>query len=59
MKTSVKKKEKVPKLTEEQYAEYVMSLKDEKPIGAYKEMVTEHQGVSPQTRSEGGEKKER
>lgn len=30
------KKGKVPKMTEEQYAEYVMALKDETPVKGYK-----------------------
>ena len=29
-----KKKEKIPKLTDEDYANYVMSLKDERPAKA-------------------------
>lgn len=31
------KKERIHKMTEEEYANYVMSLKDEKPIGAYRD----------------------
>ena len=27
-----RKKEKIPKLTDEDYANYIMSLKDEKPV---------------------------
>ena len=30
------KKKKVKKLTDEEYGQYIMSLKDEKPIDAYK-----------------------
>lgn len=46
-------KSKVPKMTEEQYAEYVMSLKDEAPLPGYREEAsgnhaTPHTGVRPQ-----------
>ena len=34
------KKEKVPRMTEEQYAEYVSSLKDEEPIAAYADLCS-------------------
>ena len=30
---------KVPKMTEEQYAEYVMALKDETPVKGYREIA--------------------
>lgn len=35
-KNSKKKKSKVPKMTEEQYAEYVMAMKDEAPVEGYR-----------------------
>lgn len=35
-------KSKIPKLTEEEYARYVMSLKDEKPIDAYRKTFEDH-----------------
>ena len=42
MKNEIKnKKNKVRKLTEEQYAEYIMSLKDETPVDAYKPLSEE------------------
>ena len=30
---------KVPKLTEEQYAEYIMAMKDETPVQGYREFA--------------------
>lgn len=30
---------KVPKMTEEQYAEYVMAMKDETPVQSYRELA--------------------
>ena len=38
-KSSKNRKEKVPKMTEEQYAEYVMALKDETPVKGYRELA--------------------
>ena len=39
------KKGKVPKMTEEQYAEYVMALKEESPVGGYKELAEGRHGA--------------
>lgn len=36
------KKSKVPKMTEEQYAEYVMAMKDETPVQGYREIAEGH-----------------
>ncbi len=41
-KSSKNKNGKVPKMTEEQYAEYVMALKDETPVRGYKEIAERH-----------------
>lgn len=38
-KASKNKKERVPRMTEEQYAKYVSSLKEEEPIAAYREFT--------------------
>ena len=57
MKNGVKrKKEKVKKLTEEQYAEYIMSLKDEPPVSAYKDFAAENHST-PHLKTNGGNKK--
>ena len=37
-KSSKSRKERVPKMTEEQYAEYVMAMKDETPVKGYREI---------------------
>ena len=57
MKNGVKrKKEKVQKLTEEQYAEYIMSLKDESPVSAYKDLAAENHST-PHWKPHGGNEK--
>ena len=38
IKSSKSRKERVPKMTEEQYAEYVMAMKDETPVKEYREI---------------------
>lgn len=40
------KKGKVPKMTEEQYAEYIMALKDETPVKGYREIAEGAHGLS-------------
>lgn len=39
-KSSKSRKERVPKMTEEQYAEYVMAMKDETPVKGYREIFS-------------------
>lgn len=55
MSRSAKKKhDKVPKLTEEQYAEYVMAMKDETPVDGYKE-ISEGKHSVPHLHEERGQ----
>lgn len=52
MQKSVKEnKKKVPKITEEQYEEYIMSLKDEAPVLGVDKMVEGHS--QPHVKSSG------
>jgi len=41
-KCSKSKKAKVPKMSEEEYAQYIMSLKDEKPTAGFRESISGH-----------------
>lgn len=53
-KSAKKRHDKVPKLTEEQYAEYVMAMKDETPVEGYKEIASgNHQ--TPHIKQEHGQ----
>lgn len=53
-KSAKKRHDKVPKLTEEQYAEYVMAMKDETPVGGYKEIASGNHSA-PHVKAEGGQ----
>lgn len=44
-KSAKKKKSKVPTMTEEQYAEYVMAMKDETPVDGYSECAEGNHGT--------------
>jgi hypothetical protein len=53
-KSAKKKHDKVQKLTEEQYAEYVMAMKEELPMDGYKECVSSNHST-PHIQKDGGQ----
>ena len=52
-KTTKRKKNKVPKITQTQYNDYVMSLKDSEPTNGYEEAWDESVFVDPTVKTSG------
>lgn len=50
-----KKHDKVPRMTEEQYAEYVMAMKDETPVPGYEALILSARSDVNERRKKRGE----